>query len=461
MIWTINRIKQNFRTTRGIKFSNETIMHFAKEAGYSIKHAGGIIGYDQSVYTALTKAFSDMVEYEKGLRAKKSQKPRKREIDYNPDKFIEPDRADYEWEKNENRIMRQIVRLTESDLHKLIKESVKIILENSTNEINHIAEKSNITVCSLEDFKSIVSKLGINDSNVEDYIGQYCFIEIGSGFPRLYNEYQVSVLGNDENGNEYGPKEFYRVGQWYFSNEHPNVIKLEFDDNQSVDETNPSSKRPDETWWGRFDDDGNVIDWRRYFRDDEYKQEIDNKYGDKINDLIKKNKRTKNQLKNIPATGVRRRHHRWYDPDKSESENELYFYYTRAKDINDEMLMKIKKFVDDNLEINPDVKFVIHCRAGQNRSASIGIYIAKKIGQFNDEFLSEYDEGNKSQFGFRVAKKGKNAKYPQKKVLDGLGALEGWGKKGDTGIDSWYFDTFYNHPGSGFKDNGYIGRKKQ
>lgn len=102
MIWTINRIKQNFRTTRGIKFSNETIMHFAKEAGYSIKHAGGIIGYDQSVYTALTKAFSDMVEYEKGLRAKKSQKPRKREIDYNPDKFIEPDRADYEWEKNEN-----------------------------------------------------------------------------------------------------------------------------------------------------------------------------------------------------------------------------------------------------------------------------------------------------------------------------------------------------------------------
>ena len=125
MIWTINRIKQNFRTTRGIKFSNETIMHFAKEAGYSIKHAGGIIGYDQSVYTALTKAFSDMVEYEKGLRAKKPQKPRKREIDYNPDKFIEPDRADYEWEKNESRNMKQIVRLTESDLHNLVKESVR------------------------------------------------------------------------------------------------------------------------------------------------------------------------------------------------------------------------------------------------------------------------------------------------------------------------------------------------
>lgn len=141
MIWTINRIKQNFRTTRGIKFSNKTIMHFAKQAGYSLKHAGGIIGYDQSVYTALTKAFSDMVEYEKGLRVKQPQKAQKREIDYNPDKFIEPDRTDYEWEKNENRNMifysnnprgNKKIFLSESRLRSIIEESVDdIVLEGS------------------------------------------------------------------------------------------------------------------------------------------------------------------------------------------------------------------------------------------------------------------------------------------------------------------------------------------
>lgn len=52
-------------------------------------------------------------------------------------------------------------------------------------EINHIATKSNITVASLMDFKSICTNLGINDSNVEKYIGEYCFIEIGSSLNRL------------------------------------------------------------------------------------------------------------------------------------------------------------------------------------------------------------------------------------------------------------------------------------
>jgi len=121
MIWTINRIKQNFRTTRGIKFSNDTIMHFATRLGYKLKHAGGIIGYDQSVYSALTKAFPMMVEYEKGKGEERPQKAPKREIDYNPDKFIEPDRADYEWEKNENT----------SYIKKIIFESInKVLGEN-------------------------------------------------------------------------------------------------------------------------------------------------------------------------------------------------------------------------------------------------------------------------------------------------------------------------------------------
>ena len=40
---------------------------------------------------------------------KKAQKAQKQVIDYNPDKFIEPDRADYEWEKNESSIRRIVI----------------------------------------------------------------------------------------------------------------------------------------------------------------------------------------------------------------------------------------------------------------------------------------------------------------------------------------------------------------
>jgi len=103
MIWTINRIIQNFRTTRNIKFSTKTIRHFAEDvAGYHLQRKGGLIGYDKSVYTRLTQLFPDMVKYENEREINKAQKAPKQPIDYNPDKFIEPDRADYEWEKNEN-----------------------------------------------------------------------------------------------------------------------------------------------------------------------------------------------------------------------------------------------------------------------------------------------------------------------------------------------------------------------
>ena len=103
MIWTINRIIQNFRTTRNIKFSTKTIRHFAEDvAGYHLQRKGGLIGYDKSVYTRLTQLFPDMVKYENEREINKAQKALKQPIDYNPDKFIEPDRADYEWEKNEN-----------------------------------------------------------------------------------------------------------------------------------------------------------------------------------------------------------------------------------------------------------------------------------------------------------------------------------------------------------------------
>ena len=107
------------------------------------------------------------------------------------------------------------------------------------NEINHIASKSNITVASLEDFKYICNTLGINDSNVENFLGQYCFIEIGSSLGRLQAELPHIPPINDENGNVYNGENFYKNGQWYFKNEHKNVIKLIFDDNQKFNNKLP------------------------------------------------------------------------------------------------------------------------------------------------------------------------------------------------------------------------------
>ena len=43
MIWTINRIIQNFKVNRGVKFSTNTITHFATKLGYRIKRGGGLV----------------------------------------------------------------------------------------------------------------------------------------------------------------------------------------------------------------------------------------------------------------------------------------------------------------------------------------------------------------------------------------------------------------------------------
>ena len=113
-------------------------------------------------------------------------------------------------------------------MKQIIQEVInEYINKNCINEINYVAKNSPITICSLEDFIDICKSLNINDSNVEDYYGQYCFIEIGSTRDRcVYDAY----LGDgyeqwDNDGNK-----FYNDGQFYFNNEHVNVLKLEFDD---------------------------------------------------------------------------------------------------------------------------------------------------------------------------------------------------------------------------------------
>ena len=130
MIWTINRIIQNFRINKGAKFSRGTITYFAARLGYHIKHSGGLIGYDKSLYTVLTSHYPEMVKYQNEKDIRKAQKASKREIDYNPDKFIEPeDRADYDWEKNESMINRVVTEYRKPKTIHLSEDKVRMLNE--------------------------------------------------------------------------------------------------------------------------------------------------------------------------------------------------------------------------------------------------------------------------------------------------------------------------------------------
>lgn len=286
----------------------------------------------------------------------------------------------------------KIIQITENQYKEYLYND---ICENNINEIDYVANKSNITVSSLQDFKKICTNLGINDSNVEQYIGQYCFIEIGSSISRLQAEVPHIHSVYDENGSPYDAKTLYEKGQWYFNTEHKNVMKLIFDDNQ------------------------------------------------KFNNKIPKNK---NFDGNTPVTAV-----------KLSSKENIYnknfvFYYTNGEDFTNDKAFKLKKFVDVNLSVNPNVKFIIHCKQGKSRSAAVGIYISSKIKQFSDEMLSEYDiDDNNSQFNIGVNRRGQ-PKYPHKNVMNKLGAIEGWNKETEPSRNQWYYDILINHPRTGYND---------
>ena len=76
---------------------------------------------------------------------------------------------------------------------------------------------------------------------------------------------------------------------------------------------------------------------------------------------------------------------------RTQNKHGFCFYYENGEDFTDDKAAKLKSFVEDNLNANEEVKFIIHCMQGKSRSAAVGSYIANKIGQFNDDFLSEYD----------------------------------------------------------------------
>ena len=124
-----------------------------------------------------------------------------------------------------------IVKITEKQ-YRLLSEAKDIIEKHKLNEIKHVAQKSNVTIANLENFKTIVSNLGITDNNVENYANEYCFIEVGSGYSRIKAELPHTNFKQDVD-------DFYNNFQWYFSKEHSNVLKLEFDDNQKFNNKLP------------------------------------------------------------------------------------------------------------------------------------------------------------------------------------------------------------------------------
>lgn len=203
------------------------------------------------------------------------------------------------------------------------------------NEINYIAKNSPITICSLDDFFSVCESLNVNDSNVENLYGKYCFIEIGSTKDRCMYDSHLT-LGYEKYDND---GERYFNEQFFFKKEHKNVIKLIFDDILSVKK------------------DANGLT-KVKLTNDNFRQGAD----------IKK-------LPNVKKTNVKG-----------------HFSYPNAKAFSVELAEKAHSFIEDNISnSNGDIKFVIHCREGKSRSAAMGYYIAKRLKLDIQKYLSEYE----------------------------------------------------------------------
>ena len=110
MLWSAQEMSKRFRMTIGKNISPRAIHVFAEKLGYHMKRIGGKKGYDQSLYTALTRHLKELLDYDSQQTVKTPQKPPKQSnlgdyYTYNGER----DNIDYEWEKNENKIKRAIV----------------------------------------------------------------------------------------------------------------------------------------------------------------------------------------------------------------------------------------------------------------------------------------------------------------------------------------------------------------
>jgi len=115
MLWSAQEISKKFRNSLGKNISPRAIHVFAEKLGYHMKRIGGKKGYDQSLYTALTRHLKELLDYDSQQIVKTPQNAQKRprEVVWNDDNYEtyngERDNNDYEWEKNEGIIKRAII----------------------------------------------------------------------------------------------------------------------------------------------------------------------------------------------------------------------------------------------------------------------------------------------------------------------------------------------------------------
>jgi hypothetical protein len=251
----------------------------------------------------------------------------------------------------------------------------------------------------VEDFINLCQKfpfannetLTLTDSNVEALYGKYAFIEIRDSFGRVKTEFPLTRFFNggdvELETNEYFNK------LWYFKSDHKNVIRLEYDDTQN------------------FGKKGNGVTGGAISLD-------------RLNDRYRLNKQGQPRTKSYK------------------------FNYHDGKDFDDKVAEQLDTFITDNINMNPNVKFIIHCRAGASRSAGIGIFIAKikqEIYQDKNYMQKFFKEHMKSdgtpQFDIKTDHRG-NASYPHQKEMKKLGARRGWNRENDDTYLQWYMNDF-------------------
>lgn len=110
MLWSAQEISKKFRNSLGKNISPRVINVFAEKLGYHMKRIGGKKGYDQSLYTALTRHLKELLNYDNQQTVKTPQKSQKKQnlanyYTYNGER----DNIDYEWEKNESIVSRIVM----------------------------------------------------------------------------------------------------------------------------------------------------------------------------------------------------------------------------------------------------------------------------------------------------------------------------------------------------------------
>lgn len=123
---TLSTIQNRIREKKSVIIPKKMLKSFIENTlGYEVQHAGGVKGYDHSVFNALTPRLNELIDNYRSMVTKRAQKPRKapktEPIGMDSDWEMyngEPYRVDYPWE------------IEDSYIHECIMEEVeKLILK--------------------------------------------------------------------------------------------------------------------------------------------------------------------------------------------------------------------------------------------------------------------------------------------------------------------------------------------